>query len=83
MWILDGLLPLHVHVFNCRNSAPERFNGADQYVHTQAKSHGDQFEWGIYMAHVLCNKSPIWPMSMQALRVAAVRTEAGGNITHS
>lgn len=82
MWILDGLLPLHVRVYYCRNSAPEKFNEANQYVHTQAKSHGDQSEWGIYLARLLCNKGPIWPKSIQGLRVATVRTEEGGVITH-
>lgn len=35
------------------------------------------------MANLLCNKSPIWPISMQSLRVTAVGTETGGVITHS
>lgn len=50
---------------------------------TQAKCHGDPFERGMNMANLLCNKSPIWPISMQALHVTAVGTEGGGVITHS
>lgn len=43
----------------------------------------NQFEWGIYIANLLRNKCPIWPISMQSLRVPAVGREAGGVITHS